>query len=472
MYSKSGFYPEKIMKYLLLLFCLLLGGASFAQTSNDPENNSKNQAFTTFSEREFAFMKRGIRFDLTPDGKSYFKLTVASQFRAKFAQLNDGSLGVAGDTVAKGLDFGMRRSRFSMFANLNQKFIFYAQVGTNSNTFAAGANQPRLYFHDINFTMSVIPKYLNIGAGLHYWNGLARMSSVSYGHHYQIDNPRINSPTMGQTDQAGRQFGIFARGKIHKLGYRMAVNQPFKYDGTTNGVAPVNRAVWKLNDHLAYKGYFNWQFFDQEIFSTPFMPMSRLGKHLLNLGAGFEYHPKSLVSQTETGEMRTHDYKGWAVDVHYEKPLPNNSLINFYAVFYDYDLGKNFIRSGASMNVHTGGFLNGRKLEQGAGISEFVVGTGKIAYVSGGYLLPEKWTKHRKIMPSFALTYKNLEALDEASWQYDLGMVYFLYGHHAKLTLQYSKRPIYAGTLDINDEIPMTIHSQKGLFMMQLQFMY
>ncbi len=48
-----------------------------------------------------------------------------------------------------------------------------------------------------------------------------------------------------------------------------------------------------------------------------------------------------------------------------------------------------------------------------------------------------------RFQPYGAFTYKNFEALDEASIQFDAGINWLMYGHNIKWTLQYSTRPIY-----------------------------
>jgi hypothetical protein len=91
-----------------------------------------------------------------------------------------------------------------------------------------------------------------------------------------------------------------------------------------------------------------------------------------------------------------------------------------------------------------------------------MVGTGNIWYTQAGFLLPNKSDKPKvRIQPFAAYTYKNFEALGKASNQFDFGTNLFLDGHHAKLTAQYSNRPVYI-TKD-------NIDSYKGEFLLQLQ---
>jgi predicted PolB exonuclease-like 3'-5' exonuclease len=50
-----------------------------------------------------------------------------------------------------------------------------------------------------------------------------------------------------------------------------------------------------------------------------------------------------------------------------------------------------------------------------------------------------KQTDKPKFIQTF--TYKNFDALDKSSTQFDLGTNFFLDGQHAKITAQYSARP-------------------------------
>jgi hypothetical protein len=46
-------------------------------------------------------------------------------------------------------------------------------------------------------------------------------------------------------------------------------------------------------------------------------------------------------------------------------------------------------------------------------------------------------------MPYATFTYKNFDRIGKSSGQIDLGLNYLINGHNAKITLQYSTRPVY-----------------------------
>lgn len=91
-----------------------------------------------------------------------------------------------------------------------------------------------------------------------------------------------------------------------------------------------------------------------------------------------------------------------------------------------------------------------------------MIGTGTIWYTQAGFLLPNSSEKPKvRIQPYAALSHKNFEALEKSSNQFDLGANFFLDGHHAKITAQYSNRPVYTAVDKID--------SYKGEFLLQLQ---
>jgi hypothetical protein len=65
-----------------------------------------------------------------------------------------------------------------------------------------------------------------------------------------------------------------------------------------------------------------------------------------------------------------------------------------------------------------------------------------------------------RVQPFGAFTYKNFDALDKSSTQFDLELTFFLDGQH-KITAQYSARPVYT--------TPSNTSGSKGEFIVQLQ---
>ena len=134
-----------------------------------------------------------------------------------------------------------------------------------------------------------------------------------------------------------------------------------------------------------------------------------------------------------------------------------------YSVFYNYDFGPNYLRNISIMNV--GGSnpdFTGTRALAGAGNLQPVIGSGNIWYTQAGVLLPTSQEKPKlRVQPFGAYTYKNFDALDKASSQFDVGANFFLDGHHAKITTQYSTRPVYTAADKIDKYL--------GEFTVQLQ---
>jgi hypothetical protein len=84
-----------------------------------------------------------------------------------------------------------------------------------------------------------------------------------------------------------------------------------------------------------------------------------------------------------------------------------------------------------------------------------------IWYTQAGILLPSKADKPKVRVQPLSFTYKNFDALDKSSTQFDLGTNFFLDGQHAKITAQYSARPVYT--------TPSNTSGSKGEFIVQLQ---
>jgi hypothetical protein len=87
------------------------------------------------------------------------------------------------------------------------------------------------------------------------------------------------------------------------------------------------------------------------------------------------------------------------------------------------------------------------------GNAQPTIGTGTIFYTQAGFLLPKNTLgKVGRLQPFVAYTYKDFEALQESSSQFDIGANLHLEGHHSKVTLQYSQRPVYGADGRLNPD--------------------
>ncbi|MCH7403268.1 porin [Belliella kenyensis] len=416
-----------------------------------------------------------LTLKLDEEGNKYIRFLFWNQMWTRAIQNNPGSLDFAGNPQKYTTDIGIRRARVLAYAEISPRFMILTHWGINNQTFRTGgvpgggftgnpgdipvqvdpingigtangmsAKKPQLFFHDIWTEFKIIPE-LYAGLGLHYWNGISRMSSASTLNFMTLDAPIFNWPLIEMTDQFARQFGFYAKGQVNKWDYRLALNKPFAVGNGGSFDTERNRSVSNhiVNDNWATQGYIAYQFWDTENNKLPYFVGSYLGsKRVFNIGGGWHHHPKAMNSSNASNQIQFHDMKLFGLDSFLDLPLNKSAgtALTSYAVFYHYDFGPNYIRNIGIMNVGMGSGSS----QNGPGNAQPTIGTGNIFYIQSGYLLPKKILKDKgKLQPYAAFTHKNFEYFDEGSWQYDLGLNYYINSHQAKITLQYSQRPIF-----------------------------
>jgi hypothetical protein len=416
-----------------------------------------------------------LTLKLSDDGSKYIRFLIWNQIWIKATENNPGTLGVNGQPSNSSASMGIRRARLLAYAQVSPRFLILSHWGINNQTFANGgvpaggftgnpgnipvnvdpdtgvgtangqsAKKPQLFFHDIWTEFKVLDE-LYLGTGLHYWNGISRLSSHSTLNFLAIDAPIFNWPLIELTDQFARQFGIYAKGQVKKIDYRLALNKPFSVGngGTFSEIRKQPLANNVVNDNWATQGYIAYQFFEEENNKLPFFVGSYLGsKKVLNLGGGWHFHPDATSSKNSNGTVNYHNIALFGLDVFLDIPLnaSKGTALTSYSVFYNYDFGPNYIRNIGIMNV---GFGPG-STQNGPGNAQPTIGSGKIFYSQTGYLLPQRILGDLgRLQPFGAVTHKNFEFFDDSSWQYDFGLNYYINGHQAKITMQYSNRPIF-----------------------------
>jgi hypothetical protein len=429
----------------------------------------------------------GMKFNLNPEGTKYMRFIAWNQIWMRSTDLNPGTL-VGGEPATKQEDIGLRRLRILAYSQISPRYMIVTHIGINNQTFTNGGaagttgtggygsgKKPGLFFHDAwNEYAIVLPKEnkpfsLSVGAGLHYYMGLSRMTMSSTLNYLTIDAPIFNWPLIENSDQFARQIGFFAKGKYNKLEYRFSLNKPFStnqvpIDATTNAAAvAVDNSG---NTKWSKAGYVEYQFLNSESNFLPYKVGSYLGtKKVFNIGAGF-YTAPSGTKTSVNGIIEKQPINLFSSDVFLDMPIgkkENKMAITAYSVLYDYDFGPNYIRNVGIMNVGVADAnFTGTPAFAGAGNLQPLIGTGTIWYTQAGFLLPNKNEKPKvRVQPFGAYTYKKFDAFEKASNQFDIGTNLFLDGHHAKLTAQYSTRPVYT-TKD-------NIDTYKGEFLLQLQ---
>lgn len=407
----------------------------------------------------------GIKFKLNEDGSKYMRFITWHQVWARYTQNNEGSArqGVAQNET---FDIGIRRSRFLFLTQISPRYLIVLHAGINNQTSYTGgylgssdAKKPQLFMHDLWNEYKVFNKdkfKLDFGAGLHYWNGVSRMSSASTLNFLAYDAPIFNWSNIETTDQFARYLGVYAKGKIGKLDYRINMSEPF-YTNTAKSISTTTASYSPYNVNKIYAGYFNYQFFDQELNLLPYFVGTYVGtKKVFNIGAGFMNNKEAMWTKktewTGTDSIMYHDMNLFAVDAFLDIPLnkEKGTAITAYVVDYIYDFGPNMVRSIGIMNPaqNTAAGATGLGAYRGNAIP--TLGTGNILYAQAGYLLPKSLSSKFRLQPYAAFTYSQFEGLKDVNGnQQDLTMLdaganMYLDGHNAKFTVNYRHRPDFS----------------------------
>ncbi|MEI2747442.1 MAG: hypothetical protein V9E88_01615 [Ferruginibacter sp.] len=420
---------------------------------------------------------------LDEKGQKFIRFITWHQMWITHTENNPGTLDVNGKVQKSATDMAIRRSRFLVQAQISPRFMIVSHWGINNQSFingggsgtlgtgasatGQGGKRPQLYIHDAWTEYAVKPGKLHLGAGLHYWNGVSRLSSHSTLNFMTLDAPIFNWFNIEATDQFARQLGIYAKGQLGKLDYRVHINKPFAFGSSLASVTSPN-AVNVINENWSTGGYLNYMIWDKESNVLPYFVGTYLGnKKVFNIGAGWYNHKGATASRASaTDSVQEHSQTNLGVDVYLDMPLnkTKGTALSVYSVFYNFDFGKNYLRNVGILNLHGATqpvAANADASWAGGGNLQPTIGTGNIWYTHVGYLLP-KLKNGTAFMPYATFTQKNFDRIGKASGQYDLGMNYFINGHNAKITLQYSSRPVYK-TVNGNPER----NGSKGEFILQ-----
>jgi hypothetical protein len=399
-----------------------------------------------------------LRFYLSDDKTSYAGALFVNQIWTRYIWNNPDA---SGNDMGGDFDFAIRRSRAIFYTYLFDKVFMYTQLGADGISFKTQGN-PAISLFNAQTEYIFIKDKFHLGFGLSTWNGLSRYNNSRLLEFLVVDNPAFAYPVGGRHDRFGRQLGIYAKGTIGKLHYRTSITKPYQFGVVENN--QLSGVHERINNNLAFKGYFSWQFFDIEGTLMPYMTMNNLGRaKMLNLGAGFYYHPDAMIKPSESG----FDYPDiilFAIDAFLDMPLKNGAAITSYLVYNNYNFGDNYIRATGAINVSMADPASA--IRQGIGNSEWEIGTGEIVRGEVGYLLPGKGMKNR-FQPYGVFTLKNFMALVDASLQYDMGINWLINSHNLKWTLQFSSRPVYT----MNDS-KYELTESKGQLILQTQIYF
>lgn len=360
----------------------------------------------------------GYKIKFNEDGSKYMRIIAWGQF---WAQYNDN----VGPTTEK-LNFSVRRARVLTFTQLNKNFLILTHFGLNSlngdTTSPIGTgDRSQLFFHDFWGEWKV-SNNMNVGAGLHYWNGISRLANQSTLNMMTLDNNRQSWATLGLSDQFARHIGVYAKGKIGRLQYRLALNEAGTStldtrDPVASGVTVYGgrRILGSRDAGKVFQGYFDFNFLDQESNFLPFKVGTYLGsKRVFNVGAGFFTHKNGAVEANGQGA----DVNIFAVDAFYDSPIGGkNAALTAYAVFQSNDYGTNY---------NFGPYA-----------------TGNMIYTHVGYLISGD-AKKTRIQPYLSYNSRQIDAINDNATRLGLGANFYLTGHHSKITFEYANSKVGA----------------------------
>lgn len=425
-----------------------------------------------------------LKIDLNSKGDRWLKFGLSSQMWFRSIENNPGTQ-VNGVPQEQTYDAGIRRMRLIVQSQVTPFYSVYLQMGVNNQSFisgggtgtgSSGAGKKAPFFvHDAYNEFAIIPRNnfytgkpnknnLYLGAGLHSWNGVSRLTNASSIKMLAGDLPIFNFPMIEIADQFSRQLGIFVHGEFDRLNYRFSVNKPFATSlrPAVGGPAVDNNQSGKL----AYAGYAFYQFFDKETTITAFLPGNYLAtKKILNIGTGFYNNREATQTQPSENVFQSHPVNILGADIYSEIPLGDKRKemgLTLYSVFYNYDYGPNYLRMSGLLNPGTPDpTFTGQRALEGAGNNRVLMGTGNIWFSQIGFVIP-KFSNILKIQPFFNYALKDMKALNQNGSYYDVGASFYLYGQNARIVAQYSSRPLY-------DPTSKTIFDRKGEFLLSLQ---
>lgn len=387
--------------------------------------------------------------------KPLVKWNVTAQFWLRYSDLNEGSL-INGEETNSFADVSIRRLRIPITAQITPKLYGYTILGGNNYNFKNSSFPVEIL--DLYFEYSFDKKF-EVGLGKSGWQGLSRYNVRSSKSLMGLDSPLFVMATVGKNDHLGRLLGVWFKGKLGKIDYRMALSRPLAVTSVPNGKVDFanNRPRIRTSSYVKY------QFFNHESNKSAYLPGTYAqAKKVFNIGAGFQVQNKAMSDgDALLDSSNLYDMKHWAVDSFLNLPLENGDALTAYLAYLDYDFGKNYIRNLGANNPTSGGGLD----YNGAGVAFPMIGTGTTFYTQLGYAFKKTDVFNYPIViqPNIAIQSSNWDALNDRMTVYDFTVNFLLNGTHKnKFSLGYQHRPIF-------DANTIKQKEYKGMFVMQYQ---
>jgi hypothetical protein len=458
----------KRISFLFLLAAFCLGKALMAQETKGTDR-----------------LKDGLKFYISgKDSSLFIKLNMNSQIWTRFTQ-NDPQTYVQGRKQESTTDVSIRRMRLILSGQLSDRVSFFVQFGQNNLNYLS-ARKTGAFFHDITADYAVVKKHFSLGFGLNGWNGPSRFSNISTSSILTLDPPGYQEATNDTYDQFVRRLGIYAKGKLGKLDYRISAGKPFVIQ-TASGIDPIGpySTFSTLPPNLVYQGYFMYQFLDQESNFGPSMTGTYLGtKKILNVGGGFYYQQDAMFHQVNLKDNSVPPQPSlvdtayqnillYAFDIFYDAPVNKDkgTAFSLYACYSNYNYGNKFIKVTGPDNPGTqSGNKNATNFNKASFGNAFpYLGTGNIFYMQTGYKFKNDLLGDQGTLQVYAdCQYAGYTRLKDPMVVCDAGINWLINGNRAKFTLNYQNRPFFQE--DANGIV--STNTRKGCIVLQYQLSF
>ncbi|MFD2744139.1 MULTISPECIES: hypothetical protein [Sphingobacterium] len=401
-----------------------------------------------------------LRIDLNNDKSQYIRFMFWNQVWVRHNENNPGTI-VNNKPERFSTDVILRRTRGLAMFNLSPRYRMLIHAGMNNQSFNSGGlntgtgpngagRRPQFYVHDAYNEYSLVPEKNNngelneftlvLGAGLHAWNGVSRLYSSTTVASLTLD--AMPAPAIiDQTDQFGRQLGVFTHGRWNDIAFRFAINKPFAADLVAEVGGP---AVDNNRDgNFSYSGYVTYNFLERERQEYSAFVQNYLGsKKIFNIGAGFYNAANATQTQPTVGNFENHSISIVGVDAFLDLPIGRRgAAITSYVSYTNSKLGPNYLRNLGLINpgLEDPSFTGQREL--GFGNSQIFAGTGDFWYLQAGYLFPNFLPI--RLQPFASIYSRNFEAVNERGNSYQAGMNFLIDNHRTKIVFQYENRPMF-----------------------------
>ena len=431
----------KIIPVTGFLFAALLS-VSRAQSPLSPETSAP-------AKKRWApdIWQEGLRYNFDDKGERFVRLTVMGQVWLRYIENNPGTLFFDQEKKAQA-DISLRRVRMQLLLQPHARWFIYSQFGINNFNYAT-ARKPSFFLHDFTVEYMPVKKYLYIGGGLGSWGTSSRFGASGVSNIMGLDVPVYQEPLNDQTDQFVRQLGIYMKGSIHKLNYRVALNKPFSFNRSEsyNAAAPINTYpnFSPRDPQFEVAGYLEWNFLDREFDKTPYKAGSHLGsKRIVNIGAGARYSPRTMWYKGSAGDTLYAPMILGTVDLFAEMPFKKGgqTFFNLYGAYtYSY-FGPGYLRQVGANGIATGSNLPASNL-YGAGNSAPFVGTGNALYFQGGVLTSAIPKTELRFMPYASALVADYRVIRRPVSIYEAGINLMIKGNGLKLTAGWQNRPFF-----------------------------